>query len=296
MLKITLLGTSGSTPTKARGMPSVAIAYEGRVYLFDCGEGTQMKMLEYEVNMSKVEAVFLSHIHGDHIIGIAGLVRTLGLNNRKRPLTIYVPKGHESAVKALITFDKAMIQYPIIIKGITAGTFYKEKDFTISAFKLSHQITTFGYLFAENDKRRFNKEKCKALGIRGMAFAELEKRKRIRIGKRIIKIESVTTLQKGKRVLYVTDTRPMKTTAKAAKGADILIHEAAYTEKERHLAVERKHSTAYEAAHVAKLAGVKMLILTHLSARHREPDALYTEAKKVFKNTVVGNDGYTTEI
>lgn len=296
MIKVTLLGTSGSTPTKSRGMPSVAITYNGRVYLFDCGEGTQMKMLEYGVNISKVETVFLSHVHGDHVIGIAGLVRTLALNNRSRPLVIHVPKGQEGAIKSLIVFDKAIIKYPIIVKGIGAGTFYRGDGFTVSAFRLNHQIATFGYIFKEEDRHRFMKERCKALGIRGMMFAQLEKKGKIKIGKKTIKIKEITTLQKGKKILYVTDTRPMTGTVGAARDADILIHEAAYTEKEKGLAKERKHSTAYEAAHIAKLAKVKLLIITHLSARHRDPDALYTEARKVFKNTIIGNDGYTTEI
>ncbi|MDE1846355.1 MAG: ribonuclease Z [Candidatus Micrarchaeota archaeon] len=296
MIKITLLGTSGSTPTKTRGMPSVAITHNGKIYLFDCGEGTQMKMLLHGINISKIETVFLSHIHADHVIGIAGLVRTMALNNRQRPLIIHVPKGYESAIKSLIVFDKAMINYPIIIKGIGSGKVYKGNGFEVSAFKLIHQITTLGYVFKEADKRRFDVEKCKALGIKGTMFAQLEKSKKIKIGKRIIKLESITTLQKGKIAVYATDTRPSRATVGAAKNADVLIHEAAYTEKERKLAVERKHSTAQEAAGVAKLAHAKLLILTHLSARHRDPDALYQEARKVFRHVIVGNDGYITEI
>ncbi|MDE1850719.1 MAG: ribonuclease Z [Candidatus Micrarchaeota archaeon] len=296
MIKVTLLGTSGSTPTKSRGMPSVALTYNGRVYLFDCGEGTQMRMLEYGVNISKVETVFLSHIHGDHVIGIAGLIRTLALNNRQKPLVIHVPKGQESGIKSLIVFDKAIIKYQIIVKGIGGGTVYKGDGFEVDAFRLNHQITTLGYVFNESDKLRFIKDKCKALGIKGEMFAQLGKKGKIKIGKRTIRIKDVTTLQKGKKVLYVTDTRPMTGTVRAARNAEILIHEAAYTEKEKNLAKERKHSTAYEAAHIAKLAKAKLLIITHLSARHRNPDALYQEARKVFKNTVIGNDGYTTEI
>lgn len=296
MIKVTLLGTSGSTPTKARGMPSVAITYNGKIYLFDCGEGTQMKMLAHGINISKVETVFLSHIHGDHVIGIAGLVRTMALNNRQKPLIIHVPKGYEQAIKSLIVFDKAIIKYPITVKGIGQGKVYSGDGFEVEAFRLIHQIPTLGFVFKEKDKNRFMKDKCRALGIKGEMFAQLEKGKQIKVGKHKIKLKDVTTVQKGKVVLYVTDTRPSKLTVKMAKGADILIHEAAYTEKEKALAVERKHSTAQEAAGVAKLAKARMLILTHLSARHRDPDALYNEAKKIFKNVIVGNDGYHTEI
>ncbi|MDE1762216.1 MAG: ribonuclease Z [Candidatus Micrarchaeota archaeon] len=296
MIKVTMLGTSGSTPTKERGMPSVAITYDGRVYLFDCGEGTQMKMLTFGINISRVESIFITHIHGDHVIGLAGLIRTMALNNRERELVIHVPRGQERAIHDLIGFDKAIIRYPIKIKGIGTGKVYQNDGISISAFRLNHQITTYGYLFAEDDKRRFMKEKCKSLGIKGTMFAELLKRKQIKIGKRKVALGSVSTLQKGKRIVYATDTRPTAQTSRAALGASLLVHEASYAAGEKKLAEERKHSTATEAAQIAKRAKISTLVLTHISARYRDTNGMLTEARKIFKNTVVATDGYTVNV
>jgi ribonuclease Z len=293
MIKIVVLGTSGSTPTKTRGMPGLALVREGDVYLFDCGEGTQMKLMEYNINISKINAIFITHTHGDHIIGIAGLVRTLALINREDVLRIFVPKGYEKVLASLITFDKAMIRYSIEIKGIGSGQVLKGDDFTVRAFKLNHSIKSYGYIFKERDKRRFIKEKCDKLGIKGEMYSILEDNKEITVKGKRIRIEEVTFLQKGKKVVYATDTRPCASTVKASADADVLIHEATYTEAEKRLAMLRKHSTAKEAAEVAKKANAKMLVLTHISARHRNVKPLQEEAESIFKNSVVAKDGYT---
>ena len=290
-IDITILGTSGSTPTKSRGMPSVAITYGGTVYLFDCGEGTQMQMLKYGINTSKISHIFISHMHGDHIIGVIGLLRTMALNNREHPLYIYVPSGYEKMMNDFINFDNAMIRYKIEIKGVKPGIIYKDKEINIRAFRINHTVAAYGYVFAENDSRRFIKEKCKRLGIKGEMFSELEKKGSIIINKRKVSIESVTEPHHGKRIVYASDTRPAASTITAAKGAELLIHEATYSEAEGKLAYERKHSTASEAALVAKKAKVKMLVLTHISARYRNTVKLQEEAQKIFSNTIVAKDG-----
>lgn len=296
MDKITVLGTSGASPTKERGLTSVALVHEGSVLLFDCGEGTQMQLLKYNVNSSKIKAIFVSHAHGDHIIGIAGLVRTLGLNGRKAPLSIFVPKGYEGVIRSLIVFDKAVIEYPVTITGISAGSVYKEKDFTVSAFKEDHTISTYGYVFKINDRRKFDAVKSKRLGIKGPMFSELLRKGTLRIGKAQVKLTDVTHLQIGKKIVYAADTRPSKSTISAAKNADLLIHEATYAETERNLALERKHSTAAEAAQVAKKAKVSRLLLIHFSARYKTTQQLENEAKRIFKNTILADDGYNTFI
>ncbi|MGC8710643.1 MAG: ribonuclease Z [Candidatus Micrarchaeia archaeon] len=292
MIKIIVLGTSGSTPTKTRGMPSVALVREGDVYLFDCGEGTQMRMMQYDVNISRIKAIFITHAHGDHIIGIAGLVRTLALNNRVEPLLIFVPKGYEKVLMSLITFDKAMIRYNIDIRGIGSGIIMKGKGFLVKAFRLKHSIPSYGYVFKEDDKRRFIKEKCGKLGIKNEMYSLLEKTGSIKVKGKSVRIEDVTWLQHGKKIVYATDTRPCANTVKASLGADVLIHEATFAENEKKHALLRKHSTAKEAAGVAKKADAKMLVLMHISARYRSPKQLQEEAEAVFKNTVVAKDGY----
>lgn len=296
MIKVIILGTAGSAPTKTRHLPSVALIRDGDILLFDCGEGTQFQMLEYGINAVKVKAIFLSHAHGDHIIGIAGLVRTMALNSRRTPLQIFVPKGYEKVIRNLVVFDKAMISYPIEIKGIKPGLIYKGKDYTVSAFKVNHSIPTLGYAFKENDKLRFVENLAAKAGITGTMFGVLQTKGSIKLGTKTIRLKDLTRKQEGKKIVYATDTRPANTTLRAAKGADLLIHEAAYSQAEEKLAIERKHATSYEAAELAKKAKVKRLILTHISARHKDSHILLSDAKKVFGNTVVAEDGYSVII
>lgn len=295
-IKIVFLGTAGSSPTKDRSLPSVALIREGHLLLFDCGEGTQSQMIKLGVNPSRLDAIFVSHLHGDHVIGIAGLVRTLALNGRKNPLTIFVPRGYESPIKALISFDKAMIGYDIMVKGIGSGTVFRSKDFSVSSFRLNHTIPTCGYIFKENDRRKFDKERCKRLGLKGIMFSELEKKGRVKVGKKTITLNSVTTIKKGKKIIYASDTRPVAATVSASRDADLLIHESSYLDNHVALAKERGHSTAREAAQLAKKAHVKRLILTHISARYKDVKAIEEEAKKTFRNTTVARDGDSVEI
>jgi ribonuclease Z len=292
-IKVVILGSSGSAPTKERGLPSVALIYNGETFLFDCGEGTQIQMLKYGVNSFKIKAIFLSHAHGDHVIGIAGLIRSLALNGRSAPLDIYIPAGYEGVIKSLVSFDKAIIDYDVRIHGIHQGNIYTAKDFVVSAFPLKHTVTTYGYVFKEKDRKRFVKEKCEKLGIKGTMFAELEKKGSIKIGSKTVTIDSVTTLHEGKKVVYASDTRPLPITARRAEGAELLIHEASYADEEKQLAMDRLHSSASEVAKVAKRAKVKQLILTHISTRYKSTDEIEKAAKKVFKNTIIAKDGYS---
>jgi ribonuclease Z len=296
MIKVTFLGTAGSTPTKYRGLPSVAVDFNGELFLFDCGEGTQRQMMRFSVNISKIKAIFLTHIHGDHSIGIAGLVRTLALNRRTTPLYIFVPHGSEKILHNLINFDNAVINYKIIINPIKVGTVYKGKDFEISAFKLVHTIDTYGFAIKENDKTRFLKPKIRNLKMKGEMFGRLLKKKSIKLGNRTVRLEDVSIRVPGRKIIYVTDTRPTSRTVSAAAGADLLIHESTYADAERELAKERYHSTALESATIAQRAKAKRLVLTHTSARYKDAKVLLIEARKIFKNTEVASDGFVVSL
>ena len=293
MIKTIFLGTGGSTPTKARGLPAIAIEHEGEVFLLDCGEGTQRQAMTFGVNIARIRAIFISHAHGDHILGLAGLVRTMALNQRQKSLQIFVPAGEEKYVNTLLTFDRALIGYPIEVKGIRSGTVYKGDDFTVSAFKLNHMIDTVGYAFKENDRVRFITEKCAKLGIKDRMFRQILDDGYIKIQGKRISLASVTYKVMGKCVVYATDTRPTASTVKAVAGADVLIHESSYTDDLKDMAKERYHSTVAEAAAVAKKARCKSLLLFHLSARYKDTTAVLKEARKIFKNTNVAEDGTT---
>lgn len=292
MMKITFLGTAGATPTKKRALPSIAVEYKGKIYLFDCGEGTQRQFLKYGLNMSKISCIFLSHAHADHVIGIAGLIRTLSINRRTEALSIYAPAGEESKIRNLAHFDDSVVNYEVMVKPIKTGIVLKNKDLEISAFKLNHSVLTYGYRIKESDKIRFLKEKAAAAGIRGIMFQEILKKKTLRVNKKNVSLGSISFLETGKKIIYATDTRPCKTTEKSAAGAELLIHEATYTNALKAFAKERKHSTAAEAATIAKNAHAKKLILFHISARYKNTGDLLDEARRVFKNTEVANDGF----
>ncbi len=292
MLEVVFLGTSGSMPTTERGLPSVAMIKEGEVLLFDCGEGTQRQAMHFGINISKISAIFITHLHGDHVLGIPGLARTLALYKRTAPLYIYVPKGGEKIMSALMKFDKALVTYPIIIKGVNKGTVFKNKDFEISTFALMHSVEAIGYCVKEPDKIRFKKDESRKLGLKGTMFSELEKKKVLIVNGKKIKLSQVTYVVPGKKIVYASDTRPTNSTINAARGAELLIHEASFAKAHQKLAKERWHSTADEAALIAKKARVKRLALFHISARYKTSKESLNDARKVFKNTIVAEDGY----
>lgn len=295
-MRVIFLGTAGTTPTKLRGLPSVAIEHNSDIFLFDCGEGTQRQMMQFSVNISKIRAIFLTHTHGDHTLGLAGLARTLALNRRTAPLDIYVPQGGEKMITDLINFDKAAFNYRINVKTIRQGVIYKGRDFTISAFRVLHNTITYGFVFKENDKIKFIREKTAKLGLKGKMFASLIKNKSITVSGKTIRLNDITFKKLGRKIVYATDTRPTNETLKAAKDADLLIHESTYADSEKALAKERYHSTTIEAATIANKARAKRLVLTHTSARYRDTGMLLKESKKIFNNTEMAKDGMTISL
>ncbi len=282
MFEITMLGTSSAVPTVQRNLSSVAIRKNGDILLFDCGEGTQRQMMKYGLSYMGIRAIFISHMHLDHFLGVFGIVETMRLNNRQTELAIYVPAGSANA------FTKKHFTKIIEYKPGLVAEF---EGFSISAFKTSHSINSFGFVLQEKDRRRFYEKKAKSLGVRGPLFSKLSKQGKIKIGKKTIKLEDVTYLQKGKKIVYTGDTAPCLDVKKAAKQADLLIHEATFCEDKKEDAAQAKHSTAFRAAKTAASAKAKLLLLTHISGRYRDEKQILTEAKKAFKNAKVAYDG-----
>ncbi|MCL5102363.1 MAG: ribonuclease Z [Candidatus Marsarchaeota archaeon] len=291
MFTATFLGTSGSAPTKQRGLSSVALEHNGETMLFDCGEGTQRQMQLFGVNISKVNHIFITHMHADHVLGIAGLIRTMSLYHRTSPLTIYFPEGYMPSLESLIKFDNALMAFDIILKGVKSGTVLEGNGFAVKAFKLKHSIKCYGYAFAESDKVKFLKNKCNSLGIKGKMFSELSKKGYITVSGKRIRISEVTTREPGKKFVYATDTRPLASTAIAAKNADVFVHETTYDSSLAKQARERQHSTSEEAAQIAKKANVKQFVLYHFSTRYKDTSTLLEEARRTFKNSVASYDG-----
>jgi ribonuclease Z len=232
--------------------------------------------------------IFLTHLHADHYIGIAGLMQTLKMNERKEPLFIFGPAGTESCISSILI---GAYPFKIYIKEIDENFCLKNEKFKISAFRTSHNVRSIGYIFQENDSWNFNKEKADKLGIKGSMFRKLEREKEILIGKKKVKLEDVTKPKKGAKLVYTGDTTPSGEVLLASKGADLLIHDGTFSDEHRKEAGEKMHSTVVQAAELAKKAKAKQLVLVHLSNRYKDASPLEKEARKIFKNSKIAFDG-----
>lgn len=293
MMKIVILGSGGAVPSPARSLPSVGIRYFGEVYLFDCGEGTQRQMMIYGLSYARVKMIFLTHLHADHFLGIAGLMQTLKMTERREPIFIFGPAGTEHTISSIL-----MPPYPfqIIIRDIDANFCLKNERFSISAFRTKHNTRSIGYVFKENDSWNFNKEKADKVGIKGRMFRKLEREGEILIGKKKIKLEDVTKPKRGVKLVYTGDTAPSDEVILASKGADLLIHDGTFSKEHTEEAEMKLHSTVSQAAEIAKKAKVKRLVLVHISNRYKDASPLEKEAKKIFKNSQLAFDGMEISI
>ncbi|MFZ5500860.1 MAG: ribonuclease Z, partial [Candidatus Micrarchaeota archaeon] len=277
MLRITILGTSASAPTVERGMPSIALKYESHLMLWDCGEGTQRQLMRYKVGYGSVDSIFISHPHLDHYLGMFGLLETLKLSSASpRPVRIFLPRGMD------------VEGYPFAkVEKIKAGELMRGKGFSVSAFAVKHCRGSHGFVFEEEERIKFHEEKAHSLGLKGRLFKEIQQKGKVKTPGGEVKLEDITWRKPGRKVVYAGDCAPSESTIEAAKGADLLIHEATFDSYKRAEAEERAHSTAEGAAKIAKAAGVKRLLLTHISPRYADVAELLEEAKAVFKDTEV---------
>jgi ribonuclease Z len=286
MLKVTFLGTSGSTPTIERGMPAIAVKYESELMLWDCGEGTQRQLMRYKVGYGSIDSIFITHPHLDHYLGLFGLLETLKLSSPSpRPLKLYLPRGLDAE------------GYPFAdVQKIKGGEIHQGRDFSVEAVPVRHCRGAHAFVFREDEKLKFHEEKAHSLGLRGRLFREIQTKGKVRTDKGEILLEDVSWKRPGRKIAYSGDSVPDDNLAEAARGADVLIHEATFDSSMKDEAAERMHSTALGAAGLAKRAGVKRLILTHISPRHSDPSALLEEAKTVFPGTEIAYDGLSIEL
>ncbi len=296
MIKIQFLGTSGSVPTERRGMPSVYLEYRGHRMLFDCGEGTQRQMRIAKIPFMKLDQIFLSHFHADHCLGLGGLIQTMDLFKRQKKLEIYGPKGIHDVIQKVITTGHFILEgFDLEINEVKprgVKQIYADKDYRIKCVRLDHTVPCLGYSFEEAEKRPFLKKKALKLGVpEGPMFSRLQAGDSVKVGGRVIKPDDVLGKPNpGRKVAYVSDSRPCAAAVGLAKGADVLIHEATFAHDLQESAIEGRHSTAKEAAEIAKKAGVKRLFLTHISQRYKKPEMLEEEAKGIFKAARMAED------
>ena len=299
MLSVTFLGTSAARPTVERGVSSLALVREGETLLFDCGEGTQRQMMRYGVSFALTE-IFFTHFHADHFLGIIGLMRTLGLQGRAEPMRLYGPKGAKKVLANAISLGVERVPFGVEVIELEVGQELKRDEYVIRAFATEHGANTIGYALVEDERPgRFDPEKAKAAGVpEGPLWGKLQRGESVMVeGKEIRADGIVGGKRKGRTVVLTGDTKPCAGTVDAAAGADLLIHEATFGEDEKDRAKETNHSTARDAAQVALAAKCRKLVLTHLSARYSiSAEELLTEAREVFKETVVAKDGLTIEV
>jgi ribonuclease Z len=300
MLTATFLGTGAACPTVDRNVAGLAVQREGETILFDCGEGTQRQMMRYGVGFSFTE-VFFSHFHADHMLGITGLVRTMGLQDRTAPVTLYGPRGAQRVLGAALGIGIERNKFPVEIVELRPGDRLRRDEYDVVVFATEHRADTIGYALAEHTRLgRFHPERARELGVpEGPLWGRLHKGETVTLddGRTVGPEDLVGVPRRGRTLVYSGDTRPTLTVLEAARGADLLIHEATFGGDEAERAVETGHSTASEAARLALEAGVRRLVLTHISPRYtRDAPELLAEARAVFPETIVARDGMVVEV
>ncbi len=287
------LGTSSATPTRDRALSATALQRAGRILLFDCGEGTQFRLMEAGLNRSRIDAVFITHLHGDHFFGLPGLLTSLSLNRRKEPLTICGPRGLGAILKMIPGLDDHELSFPIEFREFDDDfgkmTVMETPEFTVVARPLEHRVPVAGYRFQERPRPgNLDVDKARALGVDDYRhFRQLKDGHDVTLADgRIVRSRDVVgPAREGASFAYIFDTRPCSAGVELARDAMLVYHDATFTSADAERAVRTGHSTAAEAARVALEAGAGFLLLGHFSARYSDTTVLVEEARRVFKNT-----------
>lgn len=293
-MELIFLGTSSAVHSKNRNHPSIALKAFGEVMLFDCGEATQKQMIHTNVSPMKISKIFISHYHGDHILGLPGLLQSMGLLGRENTLKIYGPEGLNIIKDAIFSLGYCKFEFPIEFIEIDSGTIVETEEYIIKAQLVRHNVPNLAYSIEEIKKPRFLREKALELGVpEGPDFGRLHNGEEIEIDGRIIKPEQVLgEPRKGIKITYSGDTIPCEEMIEFAKDSTLLIHESTFVKEDYLNAEEHFHSTSVDAANIANLSNSKELILTHISTRYAEEynRTMLKEAKEVFENTKLAHD------
>jgi ribonuclease Z len=291
-LDVVFLGTSGSMPTAQRAPTALLVRRGGERLLFDCAEGTQRQFLTSTIGLVDLREIFLTHYHADHYLGLPGLLKTFSLRSRELPITIYGPPGLRDLFGSLRRiFGKLTYEYELI--ELRAGEVLERGDYRIEPFEVAHRVSAVGYALVEDDRPgRFDVPTADALGVpAGPERGMLQRGEPVTLadGRTITPDAVLGPARPGRKLVIAGDTAPCRTVLDAAREADLLVHEATFLEEERDRARETSHSTALDAATIARDAGVSLLALTHLSNRYFGPEVL-REAQAIFEDAVVPRD------
>ncbi len=281
-------------PTEGRNLPAIAIKYQGWVFLFDCGEDVQRQIERAGFGLNKKMAVFISHIHADHVIGLPGLLLRFSLLGRIKPLDIYGPSELLEYVRVNQETIHLGTTFECTVYGINEGPVLDVQDISVSAFEVSHRGVAFGYEFTHNlPTGRFLPERAKELGVpKGCMWGALSRGESIKLedGSEILPTDVTEPPSPPIKIVYSGDTRECEALRKAATGANIFICESMYTSEHEHLANERGHMTARGAAQIALDAGVDLLVLTHYSPRYENSSVILDDARSIFPNSILAHD------
>src|SRR2546425_4921097 len=298
-MQIVFLGTSGSWPTPRRNVSAVAVKRGPEVLLFDCGEGTQRQFMLSKLSFMQVSRVFVSHFHGDHFLGLPGMVQSMSMNGREAPLDVYGPRGIERLVGELLSLGYFTPGFAVRAKELPPGGEIDGGEYVVRAFEAVHTVPCVSFVLEEKTRPgRFSVDRAEALGVpSGPLYSRLQAGEPVTIGGRTVQPEdALGPPRRGREIVYTGATMPHDAPGEGARGADVPIHDptpgAALEEK----ANRDRHSSSRQAAQVAKEAGVGLLVLTHLSPRYEDPTRILDDAKNVFENVRVAEDFLEIEV
>lgn len=300
---VTFLGTGGAVPTTRRNTSAIFCRREGDRFLFDCGEGTQRQMMRFGTGFA-VSQIFVTHLHGDHILGLPGLIQTMDFNDREAPLAIHVPTGKQNAIWELLDAADSRPSFPLDIEGVGDGDLvFDGEGYEIRAFGTDHDTRSIGYALVEDDRKgRFDRERAEELGVPvGPMFQKLHAGEAVELDDgTVVEPEQVVGAPRpGRTLVYTGDTRPSDRTVDAARSADLLIHDGTFASDNEARAARTAHSTAREAAEIANKAGAKRLALVHISSRYAgNVSPIEEEATEAFSGleVFVPEDGDAIEV
>jgi ribonuclease Z len=299
-MRITFLGTAAARPTVGRNVSSLILQREGDVMMFDCGEGTQRQMMRFGTGFTFSD-IFFSHLHADHFLGVIGLLRTLGLQAREEPVDLWTPRGTADTLRTAVELGVERVPFEVRIHELAPGDAVQRGVYDVVPYRTSHRGgQSLGYAVVEHPRLgRFDAAKARELGIpEGPLWGKLHHGEAVEVEGRVFQAADVVgPARPGRRVVYTGDTRPCAATREHARGADLLIHEATFAQDEADRAGQTGHSTAREAAEVAKSAEALRLAITHFSPRYADdPRVLEREARAVFPDAIAAHDGLVLEV
>lgn len=293
-MELIFLGTGASVPSESRNASSMALIREGETLLFDCGEGTQLQMMKAHLGFRRKMKVFITHMHGDHTLGLLGLIQTMSLFGRESELQVYGPPTLSPFLASTLAYLRVRPRFPLRIGEVTPGIILEENKYIMKATRADHFGESFSFGLIEKERPgKFDAKKARAIGIpEGPIRSLIQQGKTVTLkdGTAVSPGEILGPPRSGRKIVYSGDTRSCDEIVKLAKGADLLIHEATFDDSLAEEASEMGHSTSTQAAEIARKAGVRRLILTHISARYQDPQLLLSQAKAIFPDVEVAED------